>query len=66
MDTYFETLQAVANKLDVDLRTAFSVSGVPTSTFYRSAQRNDMRHATAIKVFDAIKNIHASKNSCAS
>jgi predicted transcriptional regulator len=66
METYFETLQAVADRLDVDLRTAFSVSGVPISTFYRSAQRNDMRHKTAMKVLNAIKNIHASKESCAS
>jgi len=45
----------------VDLRTAFDHAGIPSSTFYRAQQRNDMRFVTALKVLQAIEMLHASQ-----
>jgi len=61
MDSYFTQLKLLSNQRDVDLRTAFVLAGIPTSTFYRAQKRNDMRHETALKVLDAIHRIYASQ-----
>jgi predicted transcriptional regulator len=61
MDSYFETLNKIAVNHSVDLRTAFDHAGVPSSTFYRAQQRNDMRFVTALKVLKAIEMLHASQ-----
>ena len=61
MDSYFETLTKIAVSHSVDLRIAFDHAGVPSSTFYRAQQRNDMRFVTALKVLKAIEMLHASQ-----
>lgn len=61
MDSYFEHLKSLSEQRDIDLRTAFVLAGVPTSTFYRAQKRNDMRFETALKVLDAIERIYASQ-----
>ncbi len=62
MRTYFEQLQYVARSSGIDLMLAFKNAGVPTSTYYRSSARNDMRYKTAIKVMNGIQNLQASKS----
>jgi len=61
MNSYFETLLKISADYKVDLRTAFDHAGVPSSTFYRAQQRNDMRFVTALKVLKAIEMLHASQ-----
>jgi predicted transcriptional regulator len=61
MDSYFETLNKIAVNFNVNLRTAFDHAGIPSSTFYRAQQRNDMRFVTALKVLQAIEMLHASQ-----
>ena len=61
MESYFTTLQQIANEYSLDLRDAFDYAGIPSSTFYRAQQRNDMRFVTALKVLRAIEMLHASQ-----
>jgi predicted transcriptional regulator len=61
MDSYFKQLKSQCKQWDIDLRTAFVLAGIPTSTFYRAQKRNDMRFETALKVLDAVNRIHASQ-----
>ena len=61
MRSYFAQLKTHCLETDVDLKRAFDVANVPSSTYYRAKKRNDMRYATAMKVFDAINRIYASE-----
>jgi|TARA_R100001480_G_scaffold35266_1_gene47245 predicted transcriptional regulator len=61
MESYFETLNTLCNQKHINLRSAFMAADIPTSTFYRAKQRNDMRFDTALKVLDAINRIYALK-----
>jgi len=61
MKSYYEQLNTLCNQRHINLRTAFVAADIPTSTFYRAKQRNDMRFDTAVKVLDAINRIYALK-----
>lgn len=55
MKTYLEQLNEQASPTGVRLLDFFKLSGVPTSTYYRSLGGQEMRLSTAVKVEDAIR-----------
>lgn len=54
MKSYLSQLQAAAAPTGIDLLQFFKQAGVPTSTYYRAIQGQDMRLSTAQKVEDAV------------
>lgn len=58
MLSYMTQLETAAKAANVQLLQAFKMSGVPTSTYYRTIAGKDLRLSTANKVLDAIR-IHA-------
>ena len=58
MLSYMEQLKAAAAAANITVLQAFRMSGVPTSTYYRTIGGKDLRLSTAEKVLDAIR-IHA-------
>jgi predicted transcriptional regulator len=53
-----EQLKAASAAANITVLQAFRMSGVPTSTYYRTIGGKDLRLSTAKKVLDAIR-IHA-------
>ena len=55
MLSYISQLEAAARAANIKLLQAFRLSGVPTSTYYRTIAGKDLRLATANKVLNAIR-----------
>ena len=58
MLSYMTQLETAAKAANIQLLQAFRMSGVPTSTYYRTIAGKDLRLSTAKKVLDAIR-VHA-------
>ena len=58
MLSYMEQLKAASAEANVTVLQAFRMSGVPTSTYYRTIAGKDLRLSTAQKVLNAIR-VHA-------
>lgn len=58
MLSYISQLEAASKAANIQLLQAFRLSGVPTSTYYRTIAGKDLRLSTAEKVLNAIR-VHA-------
>ena len=58
MLSYISQLETAASAANVTVLQAFRMSGVPTSTYYRTIAGKDLRLSTAEKVLNAIR-VHA-------
>lgn len=54
IQSYFDQLQALAVRKNVDLREAFAKAGVPSSTFYRTRKGSDLSFSIVQRVERAI------------
>jgi predicted transcriptional regulator len=60
MKAYLDTIKDKADEVGVHLFTAFQQANIPSSTYYRTInQQTELRYETAIKVLDAIEELHA-------
>jgi predicted transcriptional regulator len=55
MLSYITQLEAASKAANIQLLQAFRLSGVPTSTYYRTIAGKDLRLSTAEKVLNAIR-----------
>ena len=55
MLSYISQLEAASKAANIQLLQAFKLSGVPTSTYYRTIAGKDLRLSTAEKVLNAIR-----------
>jgi predicted transcriptional regulator len=55
MLSYISQLEAASKAANIQLLQAFRLSGVPTSTYYRTIAGKDLRLSTAEKVLNAIR-----------
>jgi len=55
MLSYISQLEAASKAANIHLLQAFRLSGVPTSTYYRTIAGKDLRLSTAEKVLNAIR-----------
>lgn len=58
MQPYINSLEIKAYELNVDLKEAFRLAGLPDSTFYRVKNGQDMRYKTARKVACALEELY--------
>ena len=54
MKSYLECLTEYSEEKQVRLKIGFDLAGIPTSTYYRVLNGQDIRYSTARKVYDAI------------
>lgn len=57
ISSYHSQLQELATARGVDLKDAFAVAGMPSSTYYRYVKTHSIRYATALSVAAAIHEI---------
>lgn len=55
MKSYTDELKELSDKYKLNLKDKFVEAGIPTSTFYRAMYGQDIRYATAKKVYDCIR-----------
>ena len=63
MNSYIVELIRISRKIDISLIQAWKHSGIDMSTYYRAINGAELKHATALKVEDALYSLQkASKN----
>ena len=55
MKSYLDTITEYAASRNVELKEAFRVADIPTSTYYRTINNaTELRYETALKIFKAV------------
>jgi predicted transcriptional regulator len=55
MKSYLDTIKEHAASRNVDVKEAFRVADLPTSTYYRTINNTtELRYETALKIFNAV------------
>lgn len=63
MKSYYEILEQKATNSNVLLKDAFILAGVPSSTYYRVKYGQDMRHSTALKIYEKLRALQTTNTS---
>ena len=63
MNSYIIELIRISRKIDISLLQAWKESGIDMSTYYRAINGAELKHATALKVEDALYSLQKASKS---